>query len=398
MKDIRRTLAFLLCLALVLSACTKADSQEGTAPEKPAASEQKERQSNLDMLQPAAYGNTAGLNLEPGSYISLIGRSGTGEFWEMINQGAGQAIDDLNKALGYTGEDKIKLTYSGPSTKDNVDEQVNILDEELDRYPVAVGISIVDSGACQVQFDLAAENNIPIIAFESGSEYEGIEAMISTDNTEAIQTAATKLSQLVDKSGEVLLFVHDTNSAAAKERKASFIEKIEKDYPDMKVAGIYYMDQLEDFKQDIAKQQLPEEEAQGDAEPDTEGKPEEPLNTDSITPEQVMSYILEQHPQAKGCLATDSDTTQEVLKAVKSVERTDFQIIGFEGGTKQLEALANEEIAGLIIQNPFGMGYASVVAAARAALGVGNEAVIDCGYIWVTKENMDTESIRKVLY
>ena len=30
--------------------------------------------------------------------------------------------------------------YSGPSDKDNVDEQVNILDEELSRYPAALAI------------------------------------------------------------------------------------------------------------------------------------------------------------------------------------------------------------------------------------------------------------------
>ena len=43
-----------------------------------------------------------------------------------------------------------------------MDEQVNILDEELARYPVAVGISVVDATACEVQFDLAAENDIPV--------------------------------------------------------------------------------------------------------------------------------------------------------------------------------------------------------------------------------------------
>lgn len=35
------------------------------------------------------------------------------------------------------------------------------------------------------------------------------------------------------------------------------------------------------------------------------------------------------------------------------------------------------------------MGYATVVAAARAALEIGNEATVDTGYVWVDKENMD---------
>lgn len=46
---------------------------------------------------------------------------------------------------------------------------MNLLDEELDRYPVAVGISIVDLQACQVQFDLATDSEIPVVTFDSGS-------------------------------------------------------------------------------------------------------------------------------------------------------------------------------------------------------------------------------------
>ncbi len=63
--------------------------------------------------------------------------------------------------------------YSGPSDKDNVDEQVNILDEELSRYPAALAISIADAKACEVQFDQAGWNGTPIVTFDSSSDYPG---------------------------------------------------------------------------------------------------------------------------------------------------------------------------------------------------------------------------------
>ena len=53
-------------------------------------------------------------------------------------------MDELNEALGYSGKDKIKVTYNAPSHEGDVDEQINILDEELDRYPIAVGIAVID--------------------------------------------------------------------------------------------------------------------------------------------------------------------------------------------------------------------------------------------------------------
>ena len=43
-------------------------------------------------------------------------------------------------------------------------------------------------------------------------------------------------------------------------------------------------------------------------------------------------------------------------------------------------------------------GYATVVAATRVALGLGNESVVDSGYTWVTPENMNTKEIKKMLY
>lgn len=73
-------------------------------------------------------------------------------------------------------------------------------------------------------------------------------------------------------------------------------------------------------------------------------------------------------------------------------------MIGFDAGEDQLEALENEELDGLIVQNPFGMGYAAVVAAARTVLQEGNEAQVDTGFVWVDRENMEDENIQAMLY
>ena len=85
-----------------------------------------------------------------------------------MKRGVEQAAADINEVLGYEGNDKVKVTFSSPEEADNVDEQVSILDEELARYPIALGISIADVQACEVQFDIALENNIPIVAIVQG--------------------------------------------------------------------------------------------------------------------------------------------------------------------------------------------------------------------------------------
>ena len=72
--------------------------------------------------------------------------------------------------------------------------------------------------------------------------------------------------------------------------------------------------------------------------------------------------------------------------------------MGFDGGEEQIKSLDDDRVVGLILQNPFAMGYATVIAAARAALGMGNEAFVDSGYTWVTKDNVDKKTIQNMLY
>lgn len=72
--------------------------------------------------------------------------------------------------------------------------------------------------------------------------------------------------------------------------------------------------------------------------------------------------------------------------------------MGFDAGEDQIAALESGVIDGLVVQNPFGMGYATVVAAARTVLEIGNEAVVDTGYTWVDRDNMDSPSVQAMLY
>ena len=74
------------------------------------------------------------------------------------------------------------------------------------------------------------------------------------------------------------------------------------------------------------------------------------------------------------------------------------QVVGFDVSKEEVEVLSDGKVVGLIAQNPFGMGYATVVAAARAALDMGNEAMVNTGYTWVTSEGLEDIEIQKILY
>ncbi|WP_371296905.1 substrate-binding domain-containing protein [Ruminococcus sp.] len=378
--------AVVMATTFMICACGKQQEQTTTFTGK--ETEKPEYQGNLNAISPAAYNNVEGLNLEPGTYISIIGKDDSSSYWTNVKKGVMQAADDLNKELGYKGSDKIKVTYNAPAKSEDIDEQVNILDEELSRYPDAVGIASIDSAACSVQFDLATANGIPVISLDSGNEYKGIQCIVKTDNEDAARTGAYKLANEIGDEGQVILVVHDSNSETAKERAKSFEEEIKNNYPSVSIVETIYCDKLDDLKKKIAVEKDPNmsEDLQKAA-------------VEKMTDDEVMQYYLKKYPDLKGVFGTNESSTIFALEALQKTELAGkVALVGFDISEEQIAAMKNGEISGLVVQNPFGMGYASVVAAARTILQSGNEAVVDTGYIWVTKDNLEDESIQNMLY
>lgn len=383
MKKRSRILFSLFCVSILLASCGNKETGDNSnkAPEKSA------EQYKLETIKPKAYSSIKGLSLEPGATISIIGRYSDDSYWKEVEKGAKQAIADLNSALGYKGSDKIKLTYCAPSTRDDVNEQVNLLDQELDRAPSAIGIATIDATACSIQFDLASENGIPIVTLDSGNDYQHIASHVSTDNLKATQVAAENLAEEIGKKGEILVFTQDSISTTATTRLNGFLETLETNYPEITVAEVYHFDKLQEIAQIISDEEK--------ANSENLEKVREP---EDISHEDVVSYLLEKHPDVKGIYATNLDTTQLVAKVLKDSDSKEISFVGFDGGQEQIKLLENGVLKGVIVQNPFGMGYAAVVAAARVSLGLANESFVDTGYIWVTKENMTSKKIKNLLY
>lgn len=393
MKKRCKMIIALLSAAMVLTACvgntsdsnhkkteeTKTQENSENKKDTSADEETKAYQAKLDMIEPAAYRDASGLALEEGAYISIIGKAASGDFWDEVKKGAEQAGKDINEQLGYKGKKAVKVVFSGPSDKDNVDEQVNILDEELSRYPAALAISIADAKACEVQFDQAGWNETPIVTFDSSSDYPGLSAFVSTDNSASATEAAEHLAEIMGDSGEVMLFVQDSKSQVAQTRENAFISQIQSAHPNITIVETYHMDQLDAYRQQMIQEAATDKEAA------------------DITEEEVVDYLFAKHPNVKGCFASNSDAMELVLDEMERKENVSPFVVGYDVNKNSLEALEAGKIDGLIVQNPFGMGYAATIASARAALNMGNEAFVNTGYTWVTKSNLNDDAIQNIL-
>ena len=417
------------CMTVGVCGCSSADEEDvftGDTPEVP------EWQENLDAISPAVYADIGELDLEPGTYISVIGKTENSSYWQQVAAGVQQAADDINEKLGYSGSDAVRVLFNAPADGEDIDEQVNILDEEMARYPDVIAIASIDENASEVQFDLAIANGISIVAFDSGNSYQGIQCTCMTNNTEAAAMGAEKLCEAIGESGEVALIVPDSVSGNAKDRVSAFQQEISENHPGVSIVETIYMDQIDKIKREAAAEELgvsaeelaawtaeaeggqtAADEAQSESDgTDADGDTSENISDEARTrledidsiagrmsDEDAIVYYLEKHPDLKGCFGTNDETVLLGAQALQSMGKTeDIVMMGFDAGKDQLSALSDGSIDGLVVQNPFGMGYATVVAAARTALEIGNEAQVDTGFVWVDAENMEDESIQPMLY
>ncbi len=226
--------------------------------------------------------------------------------------------------------------------------------------------------------------------------------MIDTDNTTAAATAASKLCNSIGESGQILVIAHDSKSTSSEEREQGFVQEVEKNDPNVTVAEIWHLDDLDAISKEINADSS-EKNSQETADNVQKAEEENADSRDTQTAQQdAIKYLLEKYPDVKGIFATNETVADLVVNVLDSMDKTTgedrIKVVSFDGGEDQMKLLEDGKIDGLIVQNPYGIGYATVVACARAVLGQGNEATVSTGYTWVTKDNMNKDSIKKMLY
>ena len=346
---------------------TQADDSDAAASGEDA----KEDTKNLEIDLPndeelmADYTSVKGLVLEKGSRIAFVVKNTETGYWKAVKKGIDQAVDELNQTLGYEGADKIQCTFEGPKSETGVDEQVNILDAVLSENPDVLCLAAIDMKSCGAQLEYANENEIPIIILDSGVDNRDlIYSACATDNYSAGKEAAIRLCEKIADQGEVAVLAHLQLGESSQERVKGFEEEIQNNHPNVQIVQISY---------ESAK----------------EGEP---------SVEEQMEEVLELHPQLKGYFCTNEVMSNAALSVMKNHEDREVQVVGFDMGKTQAEAVRNGEEAGVVCQNPYGMGYATVIAGVRAALGMENDPFIDAGYKWLDQMTIDLEENAKYLY
>jgi ribose transport system substrate-binding protein len=285
-------------------------------------------------------------------YIAIVSKGSQHQFWQAVQKGA---TDEAAK-LGAT------ITYEGPASESEVDKQLTMLQTALDKKPAAICFAALDSKAATPLLQKAKDAGIPVVGFDSGVDSDIPVTTVTTDNIAAAGEAADKMAELIGDAGKVAVIVHDQTSRTGIDRRDGFLKRMEEKHPNIEVVAVEY----------------------GAGDP--------------VKSADFAKAILAANPDLKGFFGANEGSIKGVLNALKETGKKDVIAIGYDSGEQQITAIKDGSEAGAITQNPIGIGAKCVSAAMDAIAGKSMEKIIDTGYYWYDKTNIDAPEIQAVLY
>ncbi|MFF2273143.1 ABC transporter substrate-binding protein [Agromyces sp. NPDC058136] len=287
-------------------------------------------------------------------YVALVSKGFQHQFWQAVKTGAEQAAEEFD----------VEITFEGPDTEADVDQQIQMLQTALDKSPAAIGFAALDSQAAGPLLQQAKDANIPVIAFDSGVDSDIPLTTAATDNLAAAAEAAKHMADAVGHEGKVALVVHDQTSVTGQQRRDGFVDYMEENEPNIEIVDIQYGGGDQAKSADLAK------------------------------------AILAAHPDLKGIYGSNEGSAIGVVQAVKELgmDASTLAVVGFDSGKAQMDAIRDGLMTGAITQNPIGIGYETVKAAVEAIDGKKLPKTIDTGFYWYDATNIDDEEIQAVLY
>src|SRR5215213_3216366 len=285
-------------------------------------------------------------------YIAIVSKGFQHQFWQAVKQGA----EEEAKKEG------ARITFEGPPTEQDIEQRVTMLTNALQKNPDAIGFAALDSKATAPLMDQAKASKIPVVAFDSGVDSDVPVTTAATDNKAAAAEAAKHLAEEIGNKGKVALIVHDQTSRSGIDRRDGFLEWMKANAPDIQVLPVQYGGGDQAKSADIAKS------------------------------------IMSANPDLKGFYGANEGSAIGILKGVEESGKKGITIVGFDSGKAQIDAIKSGVMAGAITQNPVGIGKEVVASAMKAIKGEQLPKVIDTGFYWYDKKNIDDPKIKSLLY
>jgi ribose transport system substrate-binding protein len=308
----------------------------------------------VGILAGIAFGAAAVAQTKP--TIPVIVKDMTSPYWRAVLAGARKAGQDLG----------VNVVGLGTQSESDTNGQISILATAVASNPAAIVIAPSEFAALGKPIDEAAKK-VKIIGIESAADTKAMTSLLATDNLNAGRVAADALAVAITKTyadteGDVVMITSMPGVPSLDQRAKGFKEVVTAKYKALDIT----------------------------AEKVADGKPATVLG--------IMNDLIANTGDLRGVFVSDPITAQAVSQAVVEKKTNDkINIVGVGSDEKLVKFLQDDVITGLVVEDPFRMGYEGVKTALAASKGEQVSANVDTGVTLITKANMGSARSEELL-
>jgi ribose transport system substrate-binding protein len=292
--------------------------------------------------------------------IAVIPKGTTHIFWESVHAGAIKASVELG----------VDINWVGPEKEDDRQQQIAVVDNQVLNKVSGIVLAPLDAMALRRPVRDAVKRNIPVIIIDSGL-YESEDvytSFIATDNRRGGRIAGRKLGEFLEGKGRVVLLRYMEGSASTTNREEGFLESL-REFPGITLVS-----------------------------------DEQYAGATRAQAQQASENLLLRFKNEQGDLTIDglfcpnASSTYGMLQALRRQRQTGkIVFIGFDSDEPLVMGLEQGEINGLVVQNPFQMGFLGVKVMLDHLQGKPVEKRIDTGVTFVIAEDLKKPEIQELI-
>jgi ribose transport system substrate-binding protein len=288
--------------------------------------------------------------------IAVIPKGTTHEFWKSVHAGAVKASKELD----------VEIVWKGPLKEDDLKAQIDVVNTFVAQGVSGIVVAPLNDAALRAPVKAAVGAKIPVVVFDSDLQGEDHASFVATDNQAAGKIAGEAMAKALGDKGNIIVLRYQEGSASTQNREKGFLDAV-KAKADLKLVS---------------------DNQYGGATTESAFQKSESL---------LIAHKA-QTGAIQGVFTPNESTTFGMLQALKkSTVNKKVKLIGFDSSDKLVAALKDGDIEGLVVQNPFNMGYLAVKTMAEHLRGKPVEKRIDTGARYVDKSNIDDPQIKELM-
>ncbi|MFE0523149.1 substrate-binding domain-containing protein [Streptomyces sp. NPDC058954] len=246
---------------------------------------------------------------------------------------------------------KLGVDLTVTDAQNDASQQANQLQNFTSSSLGAIIVNPVDSDAASNSVKAADKAKIPVIAVDRGVNKANVDALVASDNVKGGELAARTIGEKLGGKGKIVILQGQAGTSAARERAAGFAAGL-KAYPGIQVVA------------------------------------QQPADFDRTKGLDVMSNLLQAHPDVQGVIAANDEMALGAIKALGSKAGKSVQVVGFDGTPDGLKAVEGGTLYASVAQQPSQLGRIAVDNALKALQGKKVEETVKVPVKVVTKQNV----------